>query len=43
MIASNNITSIQGKNIITDEYGISQTLSKHHINIAEKRCGNLIT
>ena len=40
MIASNNITLIEGKNVITDEYEISQTFNKHYINIAEKSCGN---
>ena len=40
MIASNDITLIEGKNIITDEYEISQTFSKRCINIVEKSCGN---
>ena len=40
MIASNDITLIEGENIITDEYEISQTFSKHCINIVEKSCGN---
>ena len=39
MIASNNITLIEGKNVITDEYKISQTYNKHYINIVEKSCG----
>ena len=39
MIASNNITLIEGKNVITDEYKISQTFNKHYINIVEKSCG----
>ena len=40
MIASNDITLTEGKNVITDEYEISQTFNKHYINIAEKSCGN---
>ena len=40
MIASNDITLIDGKNIITDVYEISKSLNKHYINIAEKSCGN---
>ena len=40
MVASNNITLIEGKNAITDEYEISQTFNKHYINIVEKSCGN---
>ena len=39
MIASNDITLIEGKNVITDEYEISQTFSKRYINIVEKSCG----
>ena len=39
MIASNDITLIEGKNVITDEYEISQTFKKHYINIIEKSCG----
>ena len=39
MIASNNITLIEGKNVIKDEYKISQTFNKHYINIVEKSCG----
>ena len=39
MIASNNITLIEGKNVITDEYKISQTFNRHYINIVEKSCG----
>ena len=39
MIASNNITLTEGKNVITDEYKISQTFNKHYINIVEKSCG----
>ena len=39
MVASNDIT-IEGKNVITDEYEISQTFNKHYINIVEKSCGN---
>ena len=40
MVASNDITLIEGKNVITDEYEISQTFNKHYINIAEKSCRN---
>ena len=40
MVASNDITLIEGMNVITDEYEISQTFNKHHINIVEKSCGN---
>ena len=40
MIASNGITLIDGENVITDEYEISQTFHKHYINIVEKSCGN---
>ena len=40
MVASNDITLIEGKNVITDEYEISQTFNKHYINIVEKSCGN---
>ena len=36
MVASNDITLIEGKNVITDEYEISQTFNKHYINIVEK-------
>ena len=39
MIATNDVTLIEGNNVITDEYGISQTFNKHYINIAEKSCG----
>ena len=31
---------IDGKNVITDEYDISQTFSKHYISLVEKCCGN---
>ena len=37
MVASNDIT-IEGENVITDEYEISQTFNKHYINIVEKSC-----
>ena len=37
MIANNDITLIDGKNVITDEYVISQTFNKHYINIIEKK------
>ena len=40
MIASNVITLIEGKNVITDEYEISQTFNRHYINIVEKSCGS---
>ena len=40
MVASNDITLIEGKNVITDEYEISQTFNKYYINIVEKGCGN---
>ena len=40
MIASNDITLIEGKNVITNDYEISQTLNKHYNNIVEKSCGN---
>ena len=40
MVASSDITLIEGKNVITDEYEISQTFNKHYINIVEKSCGN---
>ena len=40
IVASNDITLIEGKNVITDEYEISQTFNKHYINIVEKSCGN---
>ena len=39
MIASNDITLIEGENVITDEYQISQTFNKHYINTVEKSCG----
>ena len=39
MIASNDITLIEGKNVITDEYEISRTFNKHYIDIVEKSCG----
>ena len=39
MIASNDITLIEEKNVITDEYEISQTFNKHYINIFKKSCG----
>ena len=39
MIASNDVTSIEGENVITDEYEVSQTFNKHYINIVEKSCG----
>ena len=36
MIASNDITLIDGKSVITDEYEISKKFNKHYINIVEK-------
>ena len=36
IIASIDITLIEGKNVITDQYEISQTFNKHHINIVKK-------
>ena len=39
MIANNDITLIEGKNVITDGYEISQTFNKRDINIVEKSCG----
>ena len=40
MTAKNDITLIDRKNVITDEYEISQTFKKYYINIVEKSCGN---
>ena len=40
MMASNGRTLIEGKNVITDEYEISQSFNKNLINIAKKICGN---
>ena len=40
MIANKDITLIDGKNIITDEYETSQIFNKHYINIVEKSCVN---
>ena len=40
MVASNDITLIDWKNFITDEYEISQTFNKRYINIVEKSSGN---
>ena len=40
MIGSNDITLTDVRNVITDEYEISQALNKHYINIVEKGCGN---
>ena len=37
---ANDITLIEGKNVITDEYEISQTFNKHYVNIVEKKYGN---
>ena len=40
MIPNKDITLIDGKNVITDEYEILQKFNKHYINIVEKSCGN---
>ena len=40
MIANIDITLIDGKNVITNEYEISQTFNKHYINIVTKSCGS---
>ena len=40
MIANKDITLIDGKNVIADEYELSQIFNKHYINIVEKSCGN---
>ena len=40
MIANKDITLIDRKNVITDEYEISQIFNKHYINIVEKSCEN---
>ena len=40
MVASNEITLTEGKNVITDEYEISQTFNKYYINVVGKSCGN---
>ena len=40
MIASNDVTLIDGKNVITDVSEIAKTFSKHYINIVEKSCEN---
>ena len=40
MIANKDITLIDGKNVITDEYEIWQIFNKHYINIVEKSCAN---
>ena len=40
MVTSNDKTLIKRKNVITDEYEISQTFNKQYINIVEKRCGS---
>ena len=40
MIASNDITLIEGKNVIADGYEFSQTFNKRDINIVENSCGN---
>ena len=39
MIASNDITLIDGKNVITDEYEISKKFNEHYINIVGKSSG----
>ena len=38
MIANKDITLIDGKNVITDEYELSRIFNKHYINIVEKSC-----
>ena len=39
-ITRNDITLVEGKNVITDVYEISQTFNnKHYIKIVEKTCG----
>ena len=40
MIANKDITLIDGKNVIKDEYELSQIFNKHYINIVEKSCRN---
>ena len=40
MIANKEITLIDGKNVITDEYELSQIFNKHYTNIVEKSCGS---
>ena len=40
MIANKDITLTDGKNVIIDEYELSQIFNKHYINIVEKSCGN---
>ena len=40
MIPNKDITLIDGKNVITDEYEISQKLTNCRINIVEKSFGN---
>ena len=37
MVVSNDITLIEGKNVIIDEYVIPQTFNKHYINTVEKK------
>lgn len=37
---SNDITLMNGKNVITHEYEISNTFNKHYVHIVEKGCGN---
>ena len=39
-MTNKDITLIDGKNVITDEYELSQIFNKHYINIVEKSCGN---
>ena len=41
MIANKDITLIDGKNVITDGYELSQIFNKHYINIVEKSCGKV--
>ena len=40
MVASNDKTLINGKNVVIDEYEISKTFNKRHIKIVENSSGN---
>ena len=40
MTANKDITLIDRKNVITNEYEIWQIFNKHYISIVEKSCGN---
>ena len=37
MITGNDITLTDGKNVITNEYEIPKTFSKHYMNIVKNR------